>query len=59
MVNGKLDNKEVTLLNVYAPRGSNKTFYEKIFDLFIFQSAGVTICAGRPQCNSQPKAGHN
>lgn len=46
MVQGKLDHKEVTLLNVYAPPGSNRVFYTKILDLIAFQSAGVLICAG-------------
>lgn len=37
MVKGQLDDKEVTLLNdVYAPPGSNKAFYEHIFDLIAF-----------------------
>ena len=43
MVKGKLDDKDVTLLNVYAPPGSNKTFYKIIFDLIAFQSVGVSI----------------
>lgn len=46
MVKGKLDDKEVTLLNVYAPPGSNRVFYKRILDLIAFQSAGVMICAG-------------
>ncbi len=46
MVKGKLDQKEVTLLNVYAPPCSSKEFYKRIFDLLTFESAGVTICAG-------------
>lgn len=29
MVKSQLDDKEVTLLNVYAPLGSNKAFYKK------------------------------
>lgn len=46
MVKGKLDEREVTLLNVYAPPCSSREFYKKIFDLLAFESAGVTICAG-------------
>ena len=45
MVKGKVDDKDVTLLNVYAPPGNNKTFYKRIFDLIAFQSEGVFICA--------------
>ena len=46
MVKGKLDDKDVTLLNAYAPPGNNKRFYKRIFDLIAFQSEGVLICAG-------------
>lgn len=46
MVKGKLDDKDITLLNVYAPPGSNKTFYKTVLDLIAFQSVGVLICAG-------------
>ena len=55
MVKGKLDDKDMTLLNVYAPPGSNKTFYKTIFDLIAFQSAGVLICAGDLNVILNPK----
>lgn len=55
MVRGKLDDRDVTLLNMYAPPGSNKTFYKKIFDLIAFQSAGVSICAGDLNIILNPK----
>ncbi len=55
MVKGKLDDKDVTLLNVYAPPSSNKTFYKRIFDLIAFQSAGVLICAGDLNIILNPK----
>lgn len=32
LVKCKLDNKEVTLFNVYAPPGSDMVFYRKVFD---------------------------
>ncbi len=46
LVKGKLDHKEVTLLNIYAPPGSNKVFFKKIFDLITCETLGVHICAG-------------
>lgn len=46
MVKGKIDGKEVTLLNVYAPPSSKKAFFKNIFDLMTSQSTGVMICAG-------------
>lgn len=46
MVKGKMDGKEITLLNVYAPPGSKKFFFKTILDLLISQTTGVMICAG-------------
>lgn len=46
MVKGKMDGKEITLLNVYAPPGSKKAFFKTILDLLISQTTGVMICAG-------------
>lgn len=46
LVKGKIDHKEVTLLNVYAPPGSNISFYKKVFELITTESYGSLICAG-------------
>lgn len=46
LVKGKIDQKDVTLLNVYAPPGSKTSFYKKVFDLAITQPHGSVICAG-------------
>lgn len=46
LVKGKIDQKDVTLLNVYAPPGSNMSFYKKVFNLIVTESYGVLICAG-------------
>lgn len=55
MVKDKLDDKDVTFLNMYAPLGSNKTFYKIIFDLIASQSPGVSICAGDLNIILNPK----
>lgn len=46
MVLGKLDSIDFTFLNVFAPPGSNWTFYKHIVDLMITESQGLMICAG-------------
>lgn len=55
MVKGKLDEKEVTLLKVYVPPGSNRVFFKKILELIAFQTAGVLICAGDFNMTLNPK----
>lgn len=46
MVIGKLENREVTLFNIYAPPGSNTSFFKSVFDLISTHAKGVLICAG-------------
>ncbi len=46
LVRGKLERKEVTLINIYAPPGSGKPFFKKIFDLIATETYGTLICAG-------------
>uniref|UniRef100_A0AAQ6ABA7 Reverse transcriptase domain-containing protein n=1 Tax=Amphiprion ocellaris TaxID=80972 RepID=A0AAQ6ABA7_AMPOC len=44
-ITGKLEGSEVTLLNVYAPPGSDWKLYKKIFGMMA-SSQGVVICGG-------------
>ena len=44
-ITGKIEGTEITLLNVYAPPGSEWSFYRGIFDLMV-TSQGVVICGG-------------
>lgn len=46
LVKGKIDQKEVTLLNIYAPPGTESSFFRKIFDLIALETYGTLICAG-------------
>lgn len=42
-ITGRIEGSEITLLNVYAPRGSHWLFYRHVFDLMV-NSQGVIIC---------------
>lgn len=46
IVQGKLENEMVTLINVYAPPESTKHFYESLFSTIASESEGTVICAG-------------
>lgn len=47
LVKGKLEHKEVTFLNVYAPPpGNDVAFLKKVFDLIASETYGTLICAG-------------
>lgn len=46
IVRGKLMNEPITLINVYAPPGSNKHFFKYLFDTIAVESKGIIICGG-------------
>lgn len=47
LVKGRLEHKEVTLFNVYAPPHENNiTFMKKMFELIATETYGTLICAG-------------
>lgn len=46
LVKGRLEGELVTLLNVYAPPGSNWLFYRQMFDLMTSEVEGVLIGGG-------------
>ncbi len=45
LVRGKIDQKEVTLFNVYALPGSNITFFRRVLELITSETYGTLICA--------------
>lgn len=45
LISGKINGVNITLLNVYAPPGSDFIFYGKVFE-FMTQATGVCICGG-------------
>ena len=46
LVKGKIDQREVTLFNIYAPPGSQISFFKKVFGLIALETYGTPICAG-------------
>lgn len=46
MITGRIDGLIVTLFSIYAPPGSDWTFYKKLFDLMSIEVQGVLICGG-------------
>lgn len=46
LVKGKLENKVVTLINVYAPPESTKCFFKNLFDIIALETEGILICGG-------------
>lgn len=46
MITGRIDGLMVTLFSIYAPPGSDWTFYKKLFDLMSTEAQGVLICGG-------------
>lgn len=54
LVKGFIDHKEVTLLNVYRPPGSDRQLIKKVFDLICLETSGVLICGGDWNINLHP-----
>lgn len=46
LVKCKIDQREVTLFNIYAPPGSQASFFKRVFDLMATETYGTLICAG-------------
>lgn len=46
IVKGKTGEITVTLVNIYAPPGSNKEFYKSLFDSIALEVEGICICGG-------------
>lgn len=55
VVVGRLEGKEVTLINVYATPGATWGFYKHIFDLMITKAQGIVICGGEFNLRLNPK----
>ncbi len=46
MIKGRLEEKMITLLNIYAPPSSNWSFYRQMFDLMALEAEGTPISGG-------------
>lgn len=55
LVRGNIDGNPVTLLNVYAPPGSDVSFYQKICNIMVTETEGLLICGGDLNIHLQPK----
>lgn len=54
LTTGKIDDILITLINVYAPPGSDWTFYRHIFEKTVTKCQGVLICTGDFNVRSNP-----
>uniref|UniRef100_A0AAR2M341 Endonuclease/exonuclease/phosphatase domain-containing protein n=1 Tax=Pygocentrus nattereri TaxID=42514 RepID=A0AAR2M341_PYGNA len=46
LVKGKIDNQIVTLVNVYTPPDSAKSFFKSFFKIVVQEIEGILICGG-------------
>lgn len=55
LVKGKIYENSVTFLNVYAPPGSDFSFFQKITSIMTMQTEGFLICGGDLNIRLKPK----
>lgn len=55
LVRGKIDVNPITLLNVYAPPGSDINFFQKITNIMVTKTEGLLIGGGDLNIHLQPK----
>lgn len=55
LVRGFLEQKEVTLVNVYIPPGQDNSCIRETFGLIASEASGVLICGGDWNIQLQPK----
>lgn len=53
VIKGKMEGQMVTLINVYAPPDSDKTFFKELFDIIAVEMEGILICGGGLQCGTK------
>lgn len=46
IVKGRVENELVTLVNIYAPPESDKSFFKCLFDDIIAETGGILVCGG-------------
>lgn len=54
LVNGTVNRNVYTLFNVYAPPGSDASFFTSVMDLIVNHSEGTLICGGDFNLHLQP-----
>uniref|UniRef100_A0A8C5G012 exodeoxyribonuclease III n=1 Tax=Gouania willdenowi TaxID=441366 RepID=A0A8C5G012_GOUWI len=55
LVQGSIDGNLVTLMNVYAPPGSDLDFFKKIINMMLTQTQGFLICGGDLNIRPRPE----
>uniref|UniRef100_A0A671TVT9 Reverse transcriptase domain-containing protein n=1 Tax=Sparus aurata TaxID=8175 RepID=A0A671TVT9_SPAAU len=55
LVRGNIEGDPVTLLNVYAPPGSDIHFFKRVVDMITSETVGLLICGGDLNIHLQPK----
>ena len=46
LIKGRLENKLITFVNIYAPPESKKAFFKEIFNIIVQEAEGMLICGG-------------
>lgn len=54
LIKGRIDGNPITLLNIYAPPGSDLNFFKKIINLMVTETEGFLICGGDLNIRLQP-----
>lgn len=61
LIKGKINGELITLMNVYAPPGSDLGFFKKIINIMVTETEGLLICGGdlnirlRPELDSSSR----
>lgn len=55
LITGRMEGTFVSLLNVYAPPGSDWSFYRQIFEIMTTKSQGIVICGGDFNVHLNPR----
>lgn len=55
LVRGTIAGNDIAPLNIYAPPGSDFSFFRKIFDIIVSYTEGMLICGGHLNIHLQPK----
>ena len=46
IIKGRMGGVLVTLVNVFAPPGTDRSFFNRLFDLTVSECEGVLVCSG-------------
>ena len=54
LVRGNIDGRQITLLNIYAPPGSDVGFFKKVTNIMATETMGLLVCGGDLNIHLQP-----